>query len=193
MAENRARDPPIVHDSLNEDAVAVPGVQHNLPRHLEKILPIFNPDENQPAEEHLKQFKMKIRLMNVRHEDVICRLFPFTFTGKASAWYFSLPSGSIHNWNMFEEVFLKKYGDDKTPADLVMDLSHMKIRPKEKIKDFNQRFLTLRDKIPATLRPAEEVTIQFYTKALPSTIVIFMKRAKLTILAKVFDETILKR
>lgn len=156
-----------------------------------KILPIFNPDENQPAEEHLKQFKMKVRLMNVRHEDVICRLFPFTFIGKAFAWYFSLPSGSIHNWNMFEEVFLKKYGDDKTPADLVMDLSHMKIGPNEKIKDFNQRFLTLRDKIPATLRPAEEVTIQFYTKTLPATIAMFMKRAKLTTPAEVFDETIL--
>ena len=68
---------------------------------------------------------------------------------------------------MFEEVFLKKYGDDKTLNDLVMDLSHMKIGPKEKIKDFNQRFLTLRDKIPTALRPAEEVTIQFYTKVLP--------------------------
>jgi len=65
---------------------------------------------------------MKVRLLNVRHEDVICRLFPYTFTGKASAWYFSLPQGSITSWNMFEEIFLKKYGDDKTLADLVMEL-----------------------------------------------------------------------
>jgi len=134
---------------------------------------------------------MKVRLLNVRHEDVICILFPFTFAGKASAWYFSLPSGSIHNWNMFEEVFLKKYGDDKTPVDLVMDLSHMRLGPKERIKDFNQRFLTLRDKIPMALRPAEEVTIQFCTKALPPTIAMFVKRAKLATLAEVFDETIL--
>ena len=92
---------------------------------------------------------------------------------------------------MFEQVFLKKYGDDKTPADLVMDLSRMRLGPKERIKDFNQRFLTLRDKIPATQRPAEEVTIQFYTKALPPTIAMFVKRAKLETLAEVFDETIL--
>lgn len=91
MADNRERDPPTVHNWLDEDVVAVPGPVHNLPRHPEEILPIFNPDEKQPTEEHLKQFKMKVRLLNVRHEDVICRLFPYTFTGKASTRYFSLP------------------------------------------------------------------------------------------------------
>jgi len=165
--------------------------QFNLPRHPEKILPIFNPDEKQPAEEHLKQFKMKVRLLNVRHGDVICRLFPYTFTSKASAWYFTLPQGSITSWNMFEEIFLKKYGDDKTPADLVMELSRMKIEPKERVKDFNQRFLTLRDKIPPILRPAEEVTIEFYTKGLLITIAMFVKRSKLATVDELFDESIL--
>jgi len=117
--------------------------------------------------------------------------FPYTFTGKASTWYISLPQGSITSWNAFEEVFLKKYGDDKTPTDFVIELSQMKIGPKERVKDFNQIFLTLRDKIPPTLRPAKEVTIKFYTKGLPVTIAMFVKRTKLATLAKVFDETIL--
>lgn len=92
---------------------------------------------------------------------------------------------------MFEEIFLKKYGDEKTPADLVMELFRMKIGPKERVKDFNQIFLTLCDKIPPTLRPAKEVTIDFYTKGLPTTIAMFVKRTKMTTLAEVFDETIL--
>ena len=84
MADNRVGHPPAAHNWLDEDVVAVLGPVHNLPRHPEKILPIFNPDEKQPVEEHLKQFKMKVRLLNVRHEDVICRLFPYTFTSKDS-------------------------------------------------------------------------------------------------------------
>lgn len=136
MADNQGGHPPAAQNWLNQDVVAIPGPAHNMPKHPEKVLPIFNPDEKQPTKKHFKQFKMKVRLLNVRLEDAICRLFPYTFTGKSSAWYFSLPQGSITSWNAFEEFFLKKYGDDKTPADLVMELSRMKIGTKERVKDF---------------------------------------------------------
>jgi len=130
---------------LAQDVVAVPGLVHPLPKNLEKFLPIFNPDEKQSA------------------EDLVCRLLPYTFVGKASTWYFSLPQGSIGSWNDFQTTFLSKFGEDKTPAALVLELSRIKMNPKEKIKEFNQRFLTLRNKIPTTTRLAEEVTLEFYT------------------------------
>jgi hypothetical protein len=43
------------------------------------------------------------------------QLFPYTFEGKASTWYFSLPQGTITSWNDFETAFMKKFGEDKTP------------------------------------------------------------------------------
>lgn len=98
-------------------------------------------------------------MLNVRHEDVVCRLFPYNFNGKASTWYFSLLQGSIRSWAKFQTLFLNKFGDDKTPTTLVLELSKIKMNPKEKIKEFNQRFLTLRNKIPTAARPAEEVTL----------------------------------
>jgi hypothetical protein len=45
--------------------------------------------------------------------------------------------------------------------------------PKEKIKDFNQIFLTLMNKIPEDSRPPENVIIEFYTSTLPSSIAYF--------------------
>ena len=67
----------------------------------------------------------------------------------------------------------------------------MKISPKEKVKEFSQRFLTLRNKIPKNLGLAEEVTIEFYIKGLLVTIAMLLKRTKLTTLAGNFDEAIL--
>jgi hypothetical protein len=74
---------------LDQDVVAVPGAQHPLPKHPEKWLPKFDPNSKQIAEDHIKKFMLAIRLRNVEHEDVLCRLFPYTFEGNASTWYFA--------------------------------------------------------------------------------------------------------
>ena len=101
---------------LAQDAVVVPGDQHPLPKHPEKLFPKFNPELKEPAEDHVKKFMLAVRLLDVEHEDVVCRLFPYTFEGKASTWYFSLTTGSITNWNEFKLDFMNKFGDDKTSS-----------------------------------------------------------------------------
>ena len=131
-----------------------------------------------------------IQLMNVQNEDEVCRLFPYTFEGKTSIWHFNLPQKSINNWGDFEDIFLKKFGEDKTLATLVLELSKIKIHPKEKIKDFNQIFLTLMNKIPNDSIPIASVLIEFYITALPSSIVIFVKRASKITLNQIFGETL---
>ena len=73
---------------LAADIIAVPGVQHPLPKHLEKLLPKFDPDNDVTPEDHIKQFMLFLRLLDDQHEDVICRLFPYTFVGQASPWFF---------------------------------------------------------------------------------------------------------
>jgi hypothetical protein len=64
---------------LDQDVVAIPGPQHPLPKHLEKWLTKFDTDSKQIAEDHIKKFMLDIRLRNIEHEDVVCRLFPYTF------------------------------------------------------------------------------------------------------------------
>jgi hypothetical protein len=43
---------------------------------------------------------------------------------------------------------LEKFGDDKSLEVLVMELSSLKMNPKEKVKDFNQRFLDVKEQNP---------------------------------------------
>jgi ribonuclease HI len=173
---------------LDQDAVAVPGAQHPLPKHPEKWLPKFDPDSKQIAEDHIKKFMLAIRLCNVEHEDVVCRLFPYTFEGNASTWYFAQQPHTIASWEKFESCFLEKFGDGKPLEVLVMDLSNLKMNAKEKVKDFNQRFLTLKNRIPADSMPAESLVIAYYTKALHQSIAIWVKRSKKATLLEAFEE-----
>ena len=62
---------------LAQDAVAVLGNQHPLPKHPEKLLPKFNPDLKEPAEDHVKKFMLAVWLLDVEHEDVVCRIFTY--------------------------------------------------------------------------------------------------------------------
>jgi ribonuclease HI len=173
---------------LDQDAVAVPGPQHPLPKHPEKWLTKFDPDSKRTAEDHIMKFMLDIRLRNVEHEDVVYRLFPYTFDGNASTWYFSQQPHTITSWEKFESIFLEKFRDGKPPEVLVMDLSNLRMNAKEKVKDFNQRFLTLKNRIPTDSMPAESLVIAYYTKALHQSIAIWVKRSKKATLVEAFEE-----
>jgi ribonuclease HI len=69
-----------------------------------------------------------------------------------------------------------------------MDFSSLKMNPKEKVKDFNQRFLTLKNRIPTDSMPAESLVIAYYTKSLHQSIAIWVKRSKKATLLEAFEE-----
>jgi len=135
--QQQPKQPPLFRPWANPGVVQMVAPIHDLPKHPEKWLPKFNPDDGLPAEEHLHNYMLGINLNGVVEEDCVVILFPYTLQGSASSWYFSLPPGSITNWDMFEEKFLAKFGDDHTIASLINDISNLKAKSGEKIKDFN--------------------------------------------------------
>ena len=50
---------------LDVDVIAVPGAQHPFPKHPKKLLPKLDPDNDVSAENHIKQFMLSLRLMDV--------------------------------------------------------------------------------------------------------------------------------
>ena len=98
-------------------------------------------------------------LKNVEHEYIVCKVFPETFESKDYTWYFTQPTSSITSWYQFENTFLEKFVDDKTLEYLVMGLARIKMEPTKKVKHFNQRFLTLENKIPHDSMPTENLQI----------------------------------
>jgi hypothetical protein len=100
--------------------------------------------------------------------------------------FFQLTDGHFRPSTKF--CFLEKFEDDKSPEVLVMELSSLKMNPKEKIKDFNQRFVTLKNRIPTDSMPTENLIITYYTKALHQNITIWVKRYKKATLLEAFEE-----
>ena len=77
---------------------------HALPQNPKNTLPKFDLKKGISANDHLQSFYLALEILNVEHEDVVCRLFPHTFEAKASAWYFGLQADSITYWNNFCRV-----------------------------------------------------------------------------------------
>ena len=133
---------------LTINPIAISGTQNDLPKNPEKLMPKFDPNDDILPKTHLGKFMLAMNIMNVQHEDVACRFFYLTLQGKASSWFFNLPSRSITSWQQFENAFIMQFGDDKTSGTLLLELARLKINENEKVKDFNQRFITLLNKIP---------------------------------------------
>ena len=118
--------------------------------------------------------------MDVKHEDAVCRLFPCTFIGQASTWFFSLAIGSIASWQKFETAFLNQFGDDRIPGVLFLKLSRIRFNKKDNVKYFNKKFINLLKRILD--KPVESIQVEFYTVCLPPPIAMFVKaREKITL------------
>lgn len=64
------------------DAIVILGAQYLFPKPPKNLLSKFDLDNDVSLEDHIKQFIFSLRLMDVEHEDVVCRLFPYNFVGK---------------------------------------------------------------------------------------------------------------
>jgi hypothetical protein len=168
------------------DSIAVTGAQHPLPKHPKKLLPKFDLGNDVTPEDYIKQFMLSLRLMDVQHEDMVCRLFLYTFIDRASTRFFNLTVGSITSWQQLKTTFLTQFGDDKTSGILFLDISRIKFDKKDKVKEFNQIFINLLNRIPDN--PTESVQVEFYTTALPLTIAMFVKAREKRTLAENFVE-----
>jgi hypothetical protein len=170
------------------DVVVIPGQVHNLPRHSKKLLPKYDPETSGSPEDHIKKLILTIRLMSVQHEDLVCRLFPYTFENSASTWYFNLPVGSITNWTKFQKDFLDKFAKETTTRALMDELFVVTMTPKERVKDFNQRFMTILNKFHPAVKLAQELQIEVYANALLASISMFIKRDTKKTLTENFKE-----
>ena len=126
--------------------------------------------------------------MNVRHEDIICRILPYTFDNASSTWYFNLHVGSITSWTKFQKDFLDKFAEETTTGALMAELFTVAMISKEKVKDFNQRFTTILNKFQPKSKPTKELQIKVYANAFLASISMFVKRAAKKALAKNFEQ-----
>jgi len=109
-----------------------------MPKNPENIYPKYR--LHQDLEDHSRIFKEACFRASLKHEDVVCRLFPYTFNEKASNWYVNLPNGYISSWALMEEAFLSRFRGPVDPSTLYHKLVVIKRGEGEPIDNFNDRF-----------------------------------------------------
>ena len=64
------------------------------PPHPEYKYPIFRYDGKMSARDHIEQFRVAMSLLTDKDE-LFCKAFPATLSGKAMSWFAALKAGSI--------------------------------------------------------------------------------------------------
>ncbi|XP_059073818.1 uncharacterized protein LOC131874453 [Cryptomeria japonica] len=132
-------------------------------------------DLSRSADEHINIFEDLLHNRDIQHEDVACRLFPYTFDEEASHWYIHLPVDSIHNWQEMKDTFLEKFKSPISPSELYRQFMEIRRQEHEPISTFNNRFhktyTRLRD--PYNLNNA--ATLPVYYVALDCLTSMFVK------------------
>jgi hypothetical protein len=88
----------------------------------------------------------------------------------------------------FQNDFLEKFAEETTTGALMDELFMATMNLKERVKDFNQIFMTILNKFQLTTKPTEELQIEVYANALPTSISMFVKRVTKQTLAENFEE-----
>ncbi|XP_026384193.1 uncharacterized protein LOC113279503 [Papaver somniferum] len=89
--------------------------------------------------EHIQQFQASMSLWSFSDE-LLCRTFPMTLTGKALTWFSQLESNSIRSFRMLSDAFFEQY---KINLGIKKESSHLFLlhrEPGESLFYFNRRF-----------------------------------------------------
>ena len=93
----------------SDTVLILEGPLHELPKKAVDILLKFDGEGNVFVTEHIRRYKSILHLFNVMQEDDACILFPFTFEGKDSLWFYFLPLNLISSWLEFKNVVTNSF------------------------------------------------------------------------------------
>ena len=94
------------------------------------------------------------------------------------------------NWKQFKTAFMTNFEEDETLHTLLMKISSIRLESKEKVKDFNQMFLTLLNEFPTTTEPNDIVLMEWYTKDISHSMAMWVKMSRNAPFNETFDEAI---
>ena len=105
------------------------------PPHLEYKYPTFRYDGRTSARDHVEQFRVAMSLLTDRDE-LFCKAFPTTLSGKAMSWFAALKTGSISSWSQLQRMVLNAFATAGTLPKDKSDLPNIKQRKGETILQY---------------------------------------------------------
>lgn len=171
-------------------SLALPAVLHDLPSKYAARFPTWGGDEDITTEEHLDRFNDFADREEVDGEDVKLRLFAQTFIGEVRKWCKALRAGSIHNWEKFEDSFLRKWGNITNPVQALTEYKNLRRAPDETIQNFSKRFNKIYNSIQTHLKPPRALAQLRYAEAFDSDFSLLLRERDSSTLADMKNDAI---
>ncbi|KAI3932573.1 hypothetical protein MKW98_012544 [Papaver atlanticum] len=113
--------------------------------------------------EHVQHFQASMSLWGYSDE-LLCRTFPITLTGKALTWFSQLDSNSIENFGMLSDAFFEQYKINLGNRKGISHLFLLQQDTNENLLDFTRR---LRQEVSEVGNVDSSLVIEAYKNALP--------------------------
>ena len=105
---------------------ALPAVLHGLPQDYAQNIPFYDGDGNFTARQYVYRFDDFVDLELVDDYDVKMRLFALILSGEAKKWLRGLPARSIATFEAFQNSFLERWDDKKSPFHVFSQYNNIK-------------------------------------------------------------------
>ena len=92
---------------------------HDLPQGYSQRIKTYGGEGDRSTQQHLDRFNDFCDLEEVDYEDAKMRLFSQSFYGEVKKWFRGFAVGSIHDFQEFEAVFLRKWERKKKSLQLL--------------------------------------------------------------------------
>jgi hypothetical protein len=158
--------------------LSLPNIQgglHDLPKKVESWIPKFSGEDGSYGNSHWNKFcdAFQFHQSEQEHPDVFLRLFVSSLTRSVRRWVNKLPKGSIKTPEDLEQAFKKDWCEKESMDSLYSQYTDVCKAPSGGIRDFNDRFNLLLEKIRPSL--SEEVVLQHYLNSLEGVLQFTLK------------------
>lgn len=148
----------------------------------------FGAEGDVTTQQHLDGFNDFVDLEEVDHEDVIMRLFAQNFSRGVRKWFKGLVAGSIHNFQEFEQVFLRRWESKKNSLQLLTQYNNLKKSYIETVQEFSVRFMRVCDSISDHVNPTPRVAQLHYADAFDSDFALTLRERRSPSLADMMND-----
>jgi hypothetical protein len=148
------------------DLANTQGGLHDLPKKAESWIPKFSGEDGSYDNSLWTNFcdAFQFHQSGQEHPDVFLRLFVSSLTRSARRWINKLPKGSIKTLEDLEQAFKKDWCEKESMDSLYSQYTDICKASSESIRDFNDRFNLLLEKIRPSF--SEEAVLQHYLNSL---------------------------
>jgi hypothetical protein len=118
------------------------------------------------------------------------RFFSKYFIRDVVVWFKGLRDDSIDSWIELSNVFLKHWGEHKSPYSYLPDFYAMKKEHSETLSTFNRRLCSIYHAIPLEIRPTKTTAMIYQVMQLHSKLSLVLLERKYSSLSILFEDSL---